>query len=107
MTDPGFFHAMVSDELRCCLGSECHQPRRSHAAVPVAGGPMEDLCVCAGQSWHSSSFTLSQPWFCEAVWPVLCASPFLSLLISPEKTFQVMESCWTSSVPLEKMQILP
>lgn len=53
-----------------------------------------NTCVSAGQSWHSSSFTCSQPWTLSQSASSSEKPAFsFSLLISPEKTLQITGSC--------------
>lgn len=51
-----------------------------------------NTCVSAGQSWHSSSFIHSHGLVSQSASSSVPAFSF-SLLISPEKTFQITGSC--------------
>lgn len=46
-----------------------------------------NTCVSAGQSWHSSSSTHSQPQTCEPVCVILCASLLFSLAHQSRENF--------------------
>lgn len=65
----------------------------------------QNTCVSAGQSWHSSSFTHSHGLMSQSVSSSVPAFSF-SLLISPEKTFQITESCCFQSPGVDRGVIL-
>lgn len=46
-----------------------------------------NTCVSAGQSWHGSSFTHSEPWTCEPACSILYASLFFFLAHQSRENF--------------------